>query len=205
LFRKGERDEAVAEADLAVRLNPDSFDAANAAGSIAYQLGDFENAARHFRKAGEASDVDFAVSGMVMSACAAMGDVEGARAGARLTLERAERVLSQDRSNGHAMAFGANALATLGDAQRSKEWIARALLVDPDNMLMRYNFACVLCQSFSDCDRALELLEPVFASDAGRLVRASPNDPDLAALRDDPRFQAMIARAEARLAESKSG
>ena len=205
LFSKGRREEAVAEAELAVRLNPDSYDANSAAGTIAYQSGDFENAARYFRKAGEASDVDFASSGMVMSACAALSDVEACRAAARITIERAERVIAQDRSNGHAMAFGALALAQLGDARRAKEWMDRALLIDPDNMLMRYNFACVVCLWFSDLDRALELLEPAFASDSGRLVRGALTDPDLAVVRDDPRFKAMIAKAQARLADSKSG
>jgi len=38
--------------------------------------------------------------------------------------------------------------------------------------------------------------------DSGELVGASPTDPDFADLRDDPRFQAMIAAAEARLAEA---
>jgi adenylate cyclase len=205
LLHKDRPDEAVAEAELAVRLNPDSYDANNAAGSIAYQSGDFENAARYYRKAGEASDVDFATSGMVMSACVAIGDVEGGRAAARITLERAEKVIAQDRSNGHAMAFGANALAMLGDAQRAKEWMGRALLVDPENLLMRYNFACGLCSFLNDVDGALELMGPVLATDGGRLVRASPLDPDLAGLHDDPRFKAMIAKAEERLAAGESG
>jgi len=34
-------------------------------------------------------------------------------------------------------------------------------------------------------------------------VRQAPTDPDFARLRDDPRFQAMVAAAEARLAAAK--
>jgi hypothetical protein len=34
-------------------------------------------------------------------------------------------------------------------------------------------------------------------------VTAAPTDPDLAGLRGDPRFQAMLAAAEARLAAAK--
>jgi hypothetical protein len=39
--------------------------------------------------------------------------------------------------------------------------------------------------------------------DAGRWVRAAVTDPDFASIRDDPRFQAMVAAAEARLAAVK--
>jgi hypothetical protein len=35
------------------------------------------------------------------------------------------------------------------------------------------------------------------------MVTAAPTDPDLAGLRGDPRFQAMLAAAEARLAAAK--
>ena len=47
------------------------------------------------------------------------------------------------------------------------------------------------------------MLGPVLERDTGRLVRTAATDPDLAGLRGDPRFQAMLAAAEARLAAAK--
>jgi len=44
------------------------------------------------------------------------------------------------------------------------------------------------------------MLGPVLAQDPGAIVKNTKTDPDLDALRDDPRFQAMLAAAEARLA-----
>jgi adenylate cyclase len=77
----------------------------------------------------------------------------------------------------------------------------RALLIDPDNLLMRYNFACTLARPpRGDRGAALRMLAPVLERDTGRVVTVAPTDPDLAGLRGDPRFQAMIAAAEARLA-----
>jgi len=43
------------------------------------------------------------------------------------------------------------------------------------------------------------MLGPVLERTAGGLVQGSRNDPDFAGLHDDPRFEAMVARAEARL------
>ena len=52
---------------------------------------------------------------------------------ARVTLERAERALAADRTNGFASSWGAMALVELGEVERVKRWIDRALLIDPDN------------------------------------------------------------------------
>lgn len=38
----------------------------------------------------------------------------------------------------------------------------RALLIDPDNANMRYNFACTLACHLKDQDSAVEVLEPLF-------------------------------------------
>ena len=96
------------------------------------------------------------------------------------------------------MAAGVTALAVLGEAGRAKEWMARALLIDPGNLRMRYNFACALIAHLGDADAALAMLAPVLAQDPGANVRGAMFDPDFDALRDDPRFQAMLAAAEAR-------
>ena len=83
----------------------------------------------------------------------------------------------------------------------------RALLIDPDNMNARYNFACSLAtySKDPDIDGALELLGPVFETMAAGFVNHAKADPDLDPLRDDPRFKAMVAAAETRLAATADG
>lgn len=42
------------------------------------------------------------------------------------------------------MLYNAYALAALSEAERAKARMSHALLIDPDNFNMRYNFACAL-------------------------------------------------------------
>jgi adenylate cyclase len=141
---------------------------------------------------------------MLVSCYTALGDGENTRRVAAIALERAEKVVAADRSNGAAMARGVVALAALGEADRAKDWMRRALLVDPDNIVMRYNFACTLAAWLGDPEAALAMLGPALERDTGGLLVFGPaNDPDFAGLRGDPRFQAMVAAAQARMAAEK--
>jgi adenylate cyclase len=80
----------------------------------------------------------------------------------------------------------------------------RALLVDPSNMNMRYNFACAAASNLKEPDVALELIEPFLATATIDFLNHAKVDPDLNPLRADPRFKAMIAAAEQRLGQPPS-
>ena len=77
--------------------------------------------------------------------------------------------------------------------------MSHALLIDPDNFNMRYNFACALSVHLKDKEAALEMLAPVFASITDVFLPFALADPDLDLVRDDPRYKEMLAAAEARL------
>jgi len=76
----------------------------------------------------------------------------------------------------------------------------RALLIDPENWNMRYNFACVLIIHLNEIDAALDMLGTGLEKATISRLNHVKADPDFAAVRDDPRFKAMIAGAEARIA-----
>ena len=97
------------------------------------------------------------------------------------------------------MGHGSDALAVLGQRERAKEWMERALLIDPDNLMMRYNFVCALTNYLGDKDAALEMLPPAFEQMGLGLIKHAKVDPDLDRIRDDPRFKEMLAAAERRL------
>jgi adenylate cyclase len=204
LDRKGRHREAFAELERALRLDPESVDVNYRAGAIYFDNRRFADAARYFERAAALSESDILPAGLMMSALTALGDQEGARNAARMTLERAEKALARDRSNGLAISQGALALAALGQGERAREWIARALLIDPDNEPMRYNFACTLSLYLKDTEAALDLLEPLLAGkQTVEYLRIAKSDPDFDPIRDDPRFQAKVAEAEARLAPAR--
>jgi adenylate cyclase len=165
-----------------------------------YEQRAFAAAIPYFEKSASLSDADFSGPAMLISCYTTLDDREGAVRAARMTQARAEKVVARDPNNGHALAFGAQAHAVLGEGDRFKEWLNRALLVDPDNYLMRYNFACAMSAQLNDAAGALDLLEPVFANISGGLLTAAKTDSDLDCLREEPRFKAMLAAAEARLA-----
>ena len=199
----GRHDEAAAEIAVALRLDPESYDVTHHAGLISYSQGRLAEAVLYWEKATALVETGYRAPSMLVSCYTALGDGENARRIAGIALERAEKAVAQDRSNGNAMGMGAGCLAALGEADRAKDWMRRALLIDPDNLNMRYNIACTLAAWLGDPDAALDMLGPVLERDTGELVGASPTDPDFAGLRGDPRFQAMLAAAEARLAAAK--
>ena len=203
LSEAGRQNEAAAEIAVALRLDPESYEVNWRAAAIGYHQGRLAQAAPYFEKAIALTMADTGTPMLLISCYTALGDQENARRIARVALQRAEKAIAQDRSNGSALGAGVAALKALGESDRADDWMRRALLIDPDNLLMRYNFACTLARPPSNPDAALRMLAPILERDSGRVLTSAPTDPDLACLRGDPRFQAMLAATEARLAASK--
>jgi hypothetical protein len=81
----------------------------------------------------------------------------------------------------------------------------RALLIDPENFNMRYNFACALNVYLKDKEAALQMLAPVFGTITETFLPYVKVDPDLELLRDDPRFQALVTATEERSRKPETG
>jgi adenylate cyclase len=145
-------------------------------------------------------DTDFHSCLMLPTCYLGEGDEPAALESARRTLERAEVALSKDPTNGAALAAGASSLIMLGEVERAKDWLQRALLLDPDNLMVRYNVACSLTFRNSDLEGALDLLGPYFDRvDSPGQVRHAEIDPDMDPLRGHPRFVDMVSAAKKRI------
>jgi adenylate cyclase len=203
LANQGFHDRAVAEIEMALRLGPESFEVNSAAAALSFRQRRLEDAAGYFEKAMSLMEADLGSPGMLLSCYTALGDEAGLRRTAKIALARSEKALAQEPTNGKAMGFGVNALAALGKGDRAREWIGRALLLDPDNWSMRFNFACALNARLGDAEGALSLLESVLTRASGAFLAHIKADTDIDSLRNDPRFKAMIAAAEARLAAAE--
>ncbi|HEY1415055.1 MAG TPA: TIR domain-containing protein [Caulobacteraceae bacterium] len=201
---EGRYDEAWMEAGTALRLDPESFEAKMTAAQVCFSQGRIADAVPYYEGASALMETNLNPPFMLITCYTALGDTEGARRVARTTLARAEAIVAQDGSNGTAMGHGVAALAVLGEADRAHDWIRRALLIDPDNQTMRYNFACSLSAHLGDIDGALDLLAPHLAEVTRSELDWTETDPDMNPLRDHRRFKAMMAKAEARLAADEA-
>ncbi|HKV96552.1 MAG TPA: TIR domain-containing protein [Gammaproteobacteria bacterium] len=197
---EGDLEAAAAETGIALKLAPESYEVNRSAARLSYQRRRFDDAARFYDRAAALMEADLNSPFMLISCFTAVGDAAGTRRAAELTLKRVETVLSHDPNNCTAVAYSVSALATLGEAARAKAGMERALLIDPDNFNMRYNFACTLSVRLKDKDAALTMLKPLFETISDAFLPYAKADPDFESLHDDPRYQAMVAAAEARLA-----
>ncbi len=202
LLDDSRRDEALREIETALRLDRDSGTVNGTAATWYYTARRFGEAIPHYEKAAAAMESEYSYASMLISCYKAIGDKDGELRAARRALERVEKVVAQDPANGSAMSHGVAALAALGESERAKEWAERALLLDPDNTNMRYNFACMYILDLHDHEAALDILESVLVKVRIEALRWIRTDPDLDAIRDHPRFKAMLAAAEARLAHA---
>ena len=110
-------------------------------------------------------------------------------------LERAERQLALELDNPRPAYLGASALLALGDSEKARAWIARALAIDPDDILVQYNVACIYSR-LGELEQALDLLErslPRTGPEWGRWIR---HDSDLDPLRDHPRFHEILEQTK---------
>ena len=205
LAMEGRQAEAAGELEKALALDPQSYEVNKEAARILYRQGKMDRAIELLKKAAEIAEEDFHSWGMLSATYLAKGDLEQARAAATKVLGLVEDVLARDPDNGAALAFGALSFCAVGQHERAREWIDRALLLDPDNLYMRYNLAWPLLAFFDDKESALELLEPALAEGGGTLVSLAAADRNLDPLRDDPRFEDMLAAAQARVAGPGAG
>ena len=205
LQERGRDDEAAVEMRKAIELGANSWEVNRDAGRYFLNQRDVASATRHYERAVELMETDFHSWAMLTTCYRAAGNSGKVREAAKRMISESQLAIQQDPSNGAALGILAGGHALLGEKDKTKEWIDRALLVDPDNLNMRYNFACILAGYIGDKEAALKMLGPVLAVASNSMVRVADADTDFDPIRDDPRFKKIIADAKKRvgIAEEK--
>jgi len=200
LEEEGRADEAEKQIRIALKLNPDSWEVNREAARMLFRRGRTEQAAEYFAKAASVMETDWHNPLMLITCCRSTGDKERMLEAAKMTLERSERAVAKDPTSGQALASGANALMILGDTERARDWSRRALLLDPDNLIMSYNLACAFAQTGGATEDAISALRSFCEGiQTAQNIRHLESDPDLDPLRDDPGYKEMLSSAKERL------
>jgi adenylate cyclase len=190
-------DEAMREIEMALTLDPESWEVNKEVARQLFRKGEMEAAIPYFEKAAQLVETDYHSPGLLFTCYKAIGNSAGVERAARLVISRAEKAIAQDPTNGAALGLGASCLSELQEADRATEWTQNALLMDPDNLTMRYNLVCGLAEH--DGEAAIELLGSFIHRMNSMLVTHLAIDPDINPLREHPRFAEMLAGAQARL------
>ena len=193
-------EEAEAQIRTALKLDPESWEVNREAARMMFRHGNVRDAIPYFEKAASLNETDWHNPLMLIGCYEAIGDQLRSLKSAETVRERVQRSITGDPTNGTALACGATALALLGDTDRAREWMRRALVLDPENQVMRYNLGCALVRRFGDTEEALTTLEPFFEGVTSTTwIWHAEADPDLEPIRDEPRFKEMLAAAKQRL------
>jgi TolB-like protein/Tfp pilus assembly protein PilF len=189
LFNLGRMDEAVVHFRAALRLDPQLFEARYFYGRALFQLGLFAQAAQMFEEAARVRE-DPQACFFAAQSYQAQGNAAEATAAYRRAFDVATRHLELNPDDSRAATMAAVSACRLGQREDGLAWARRAVEADPDDAGVRYNVACLYALQ-GELEAAMAALEEAFAM--GFTNRDwIERDPDLDALRDQPRFQALL-------------
>jgi adenylate cyclase len=183
--------EAGAAFERALAIDAACYEAHFGYGVLSMIEGAFERCARHYMRALEIQPTDYRSPVHARKALNALGRREEGLAYARLGLKRAEEAMRQHPDSPDPAQQAAVCLAALGDRDRARDCMARALTIDADDVSGRFNWICVHAL-LGDLDRAFQVLAE-WLPRVGVLERAwIRQDSDIEPLRGDPRYRELL-------------
>ena len=195
LSAAGRDEEAEKEFEQALALDPNSFETHYSYARVNFKLGKVERAAALFERAFAIRPDDYQSVCLLIHVYRGLGRYEDSKEAARKGIHLAERELALHPEDPRPAHLGLGALIELGETDRAREWIARALAIDPDAPLTQYNVACGLTK-LGDIDAALDLLERSVPQLGPELTEWLKHDSDFDGLRSHPRYQKILEQID---------
>lgn len=176
--------------DESIRLNPSAYYTYYVYARHCIALRQLEKAAGLLRTAADLVPEEYTPLGMLAMVYQQMGDKNEQLRVSGEALDLLERHLQKEPNDEAALGRAAVLAAHLGQESRAINFAERALRVRPDGYVNNYNAACAYA-ILGRPDRALELLELAAKTNPGPTNWVA-NDDDLASLRGEPRFEAIV-------------
>ncbi len=186
-------DDAAREFERALELEPDSFSAHFLYARSCILGGNLEQAARLLERASEILPNNYQPPCMLIQLYRSFGEWEKAKQVARKGIPLAERELTLHPEDPRPAHFGVAALIETGQHERAREWITRALAIDPEDSATFYNCACAYSK-LGDLERAIDLLEEVLRRGSSFYKDWMVHDSDIDPLRNHPRFRQLLEK-----------
>jgi adenylate cyclase len=187
--------DAMAEFERAIELDPNSFEAHYFYGRACFAQDRQADAAAQFERAAALKPDDYQSPAMLVMIYRAIGRQQDVSSAARKVVEIAEQELSKHPENPRPAYLGAGSLIELGERDRAREWISRAMATDPDDVLTQYNVACVYSK-LGELEVAFDLLERLLPHANHETKSWVRYDPDFDALRTQPRYARVLELLE---------
>ncbi|MGH8030621.1 MAG: TPR end-of-group domain-containing protein [Arenimonas sp.] len=188
----GDADGAQRSFERAIALNPELHEAYLHFARHLYAQGQFARSAELFEHAWRTRPDDATPLALAASALDAIGDHPAAEAMERRALAGLRRQAELEPENARVFYLAAGAHARIGEVQAGREAMEHALRMRPDDYGTLYNAACFYTL-VHDHECALELLERAIQAGVG-YPDWIEHDPDLAPLRELPKFRELLAR-----------
>ena len=185
-------DEARREFESALRLNPMLYEAHYFYGRACFTEGKLEEAVSHYRDAWRMRPEDYQAIYLSAEALVKLGRRDEALEASRLGVKLADAHLELNPDDARAWYLSAGALMRLGQREEATERARRASTIDPEDSGVLYNVGCVHALAGST-DEALDHLDKAIQNGFGQREWVE-NDSDWDAVRNEPRFQALLRK-----------
>jgi serine/threonine protein kinase/Flp pilus assembly protein TadD len=179
------------EYERAIQLDPKLYEAYYFYARTLFQGGDLTRAAEMYEQAARLNPDDYQAVSLLVGVYHGLGREAEAESTERRALRLTEKHVELHPDDARAWYLGATILVRMRDHKRGFEWARRALEIDPEEMSILYNVACVY-SLLGRTEEAISCLEKVM--EHGTFYKNwAAKDSDLDALRSDPRFQALLS------------